>query len=332
MTMAVSATDIAAEGTRPTVAFVLSRANPPQLGPTLERYFHVHGLPDTDAVARSVAGFADKVRALVTTTVAGADRRLIAALPNLELVVCLGGHVDRIDRQAAGARGIPVTNTPNVSSPDVADLAIALMLGIARRVCESDRFVRAGRWTTTSMPFGRRVNGKRLGIVGLGTIGSIVARRAEGFDMEIAYFGRAAKKGIPYRFYDDVVQMAADVDFLTLHCKSGPETRHLVDARVLKALGPEGFLINAARGEVVDERALIQALRDGTIAGAGLDVFENEPCVSPEFTGLDNVVVQAHHGAYTVETKQIMTDLALANLQAHFAGKPLVTPVSDAAH
>ena len=332
MTATQAATAVVSEGERPTVAFVLSRANPPQLGPTLERHFHVHGLPDTTAIAGSVASFSDKVRALVTTTVAGADRGLIAALPNLELIVCLGGHVDRIDRQAAGARGIPVTNTPNVSAPDVADLAIALMLGIARRVCESDRFVRAGRWTTNTMPFGRRVNGKRLGIVGLGTIGSIVARRAAGFDMEIAYHGRAAKPGVPYRFYDDVAEMAADVDFLTLHCKSGPETRHLVDARVLKALGPEGFLINAARGEVVDETALIQALRGRTIAGAGLDVFENEPHASREFMDLDNVVVQAHHGAYTVETKQIMTDLALANLQAHFAGKPLVTPVADGGH
>ncbi len=320
------------ESATATVAYVLSRANPPQLGPTLERHFRVHGLPDTADIADSVAGFADTVQALVTTTVAGADRRLIEALPNLELIVCLGGHVDRIDRQAAAARHIPLTNTPNVSAPDVADLAIALMLGIARRVCESDRFVRAGRWKKSPMPFGRRVNGKRLGIVGLGNIGRIVARRAEGFDMQIAYYGRGPKAGVPYRFYDDLATMAAEVDFLTLHCQSGPETCRLIDARVLKALGPEGFLINAARGEVVDEKALIQALRERTIAGAGLDVFENEPNISTEFMDLDNVVVQAHHGAYTVETKQIMTDLALANLQAHFAGKPLVTPVAVGGH
>ena len=329
MTTTAPAASLATGQGRPTVAYVLSRANPPQLGPTLERHFAVHGLPDTDAIAASVAGFAADVRALVTTTVAGADARLIAALPKLELIVCLGGHVDRIDRQAAAARHIPVTNTPNVSAPDVADLAIALMLAISRRVCESDRFVRSGRWATQSMPFGRRVNGKRLGIVGLGTIGSIVARRAAGFDMEIAYHGRAPKPGVPYRFYGDVAAMAADVDYLTLHCQSGPETRHLVEARVLKALGPEGFLINAARGQVVDEPALIRALRDRSIAGAALDVFENEPNVSPAFMDLDNVVVQAHHAAYTVETKQIMTDLALANLQAHFAGQPLVTPVAD---
>jgi lactate dehydrogenase-like 2-hydroxyacid dehydrogenase len=172
------------------------------------------------------------------------------------------------------------------------------------------------------------VNGKRLGVVGLGSIGRIVARRAQAFDMEVVYHGRRPKDDVPYRYYGDVAEMAADVDFLTLHCKSGPETRHLVDARVLKALGPQGFLINVARGTVVDEAALIRALRDGTIAGAGLDVFENEPDIAPAFRELDNVVLQAHHGAFTFETKQIMSDTTVANLVAHFAGKPLPSPVA----
>ena len=313
---------------RPAIALVLAAGNPPQLRPLLAEHFQVHDVPMSDDMSLSVAAFAGEVRALVTSTLVGADRRLIDALPNLELIACTGGHVDRIDRQVTAARNIRLANVPGASAPDVADLAIALMLAVARRVCESDRFVRSGRWSKSPMPFGRRVNGKRLGIVGLGSIGRIVARRAEAFDMQIAYHGRGPKAGVPYRFYDDVATMAADVDFLSLHCKSGPETHHLIDARVLKALGPDGFLINAARGTVVDQPALIAALRDGAIAGAGLDVFAEEPNVPAELLALDNVVVQSHHGAFTFETKQIMCDTTVANLKAHFAGETLPNPVS----
>ncbi len=311
---------------KPAIALVLDGANPPQLRPLLEAHFQVHGIPVSDGMSRSVAAFAGEIRALVTATLVGADHRLIGALPRLELIACTGGHVDRIDRQAAAVRNIRLARVPGASAPDVADLAIALMLAVARRVCESDRFVRAGRWTKSPMPFGRRVNGKRLGIVGLGSIGRIVARRAEAFDMQVVYHGRGPKDGVPYRYYDDVAAMAADVDFLSLHCKSGPETRHMIDAKVLRALGPDGFLINAARGAVVDQPALIRALRDGTIAGAGLDVFTDEPDVPTELMAFDNVVVQPHHGAFTHETKQIMSDTTLANLLAHFAGRPVPHP------
>jgi len=319
-------TTCASASSKPAIALVLDGANPPQLRALLDAHFHVHEVPVSDDMSRSVGAFAGEVRALVTATLIGADRRLIDALPGLELIACTGGHVDRIDRSAAAARNIRLAHVPGASAPDVADLAIALMLAVSRRVCESDRFVRAGRWIESPMPFGRRVNGKRLGIVGLGSIGRIVARRAEAFDMQVVYHGRGPKDGVPYRFYDDAAAMAAEVDVLSLHCKAGPETRHMVDARVLRALGPDGFLINAARGSVVDQSALIWALRDGVIAGAGLDVFADEPDVPAELLALDNVVVQPHHGAFTHETKRIMCETTVANLLAHFAGRPLPHP------
>ena len=225
---------------KPAIALVLDGANPPQLRPLLATHFQVHDVPVSDDMSQSVAAFAGEVRALVTATLVGADSRLIAALPRLELIACTGGHVDRIDRQAAAARHIRLAHVPGASAPDVADLTIALMLAVTRRVCESDRFVRSGRWPQSPMPFGRRLNGKRLGIVGLGSIGRIVARRAAAFDMPVVYHGRAAQQHVPYRFYADITAMASDVDVLSLHCKSTPETRLLVDARVLRALGPEG--------------------------------------------------------------------------------------------
>ena len=326
--MTTAATDRPSDRPKPAIAFVLAGANPPQLGPMLEEHFRVHQLPVVEDMSREVTAFAEDVRALVTATLVGADKRLIDALPNLELIVCTGGHVDHIDRDAAWARGIHITNAPGVSAPDVADMSIALMLAVARRLCEGDRFVRTGHWLRGDMPLGRRVYGRKLGIVGLGGIGRIVARRAEGLEMDIAYYGPNPKEGVSYPHYEDVTRLAADVDFLTLHCKSGPATRHLIDAEVLRALGPDGFLINAARGDVVDEAALIQALKDGTIAGAGLDVYENEPHVPEELLGMDNVVLGAHHSAYSFEAKQIMADLTLANVRAHFDGKPLVTPVT----
>jgi lactate dehydrogenase-like 2-hydroxyacid dehydrogenase len=313
---------------RPSIALVRSPPNPPQLEGMLEAHFDVHILPHVKNLAAEVKNGAETARALITGTLVGADKRLIDAMPQLELIACIGGHVDHIDVDAARARGIAISNTPNASAPDVADMTIGLMLMVSRGLCVGDRFVRDGKWLTDSSPFTHRVNGKRLGIVGLGGIGGIVAHRAEGFDMEISYHGRAPKADVPYRFFGDLLEMARHVDFLSLHCKAIPETRHLVNRTVLQALGPKGFLINAARGMIVDEAALIQALQDGTIAGAGLDVFANEPHVPAELIAMDNVVLQAHHAAYTFETKEIMADVTLANLRAHFSGAPLVTPVT----
>jgi lactate dehydrogenase-like 2-hydroxyacid dehydrogenase len=209
----------------------------------------------------------------------------------------------------------------------VADFAIAHLLAVARRVAEGDDFVRAGRWPSGPMPFSTRVTGKTLGIVGLGQIGRIVARRAEGLDMTVCYHQPEPKPGVPYRYFADVVELARHVDFLSLHCPAGPETRHLIDRAVLEALGPQGILVNVARGLVVDEAALIEALAGGTIAGAGLDVFEDEPHVPERLRAMANVVLSPHTGAFTEEAKAQMLDVSVANLDAHFAGQPLISPV-----
>lgn len=311
---------------RPEIAFIYG-THPPQLEGLLRERYHLHPLTPGKNLARDAAAIGGNVRALVTTTLIGATVEEINAFPNLEVIICTGGHIDRIDQAAAKVRGIPITNTPNTSAPDVADMALTLMLAVARQLIPARNFIESGGWKKGAMPYGHRVSHRRLGIIGMGFIGRTFARRAEGLEMDIAYHGRAPKPDLPYTYYDDPLKLAADVDYLSLHCSVTPETQGMVDSRMLEALGPEGFLINTARGEVVDQSALIQALKNGTIAGAGLDVYVDEPNVPPELLEMPNVVVQPHHGAFTVEGKVIVVDMALDNLAAHFAGKPLVTPV-----
>lgn len=312
---------------KPEILLVLAPSNPPRIIPALEEHYVVHLLPMVDDMAEVAARLGAQVRALVTTTQAGADAALIDVLPKLEIIACPGAHVDAIDRAAARKRGIAVTNAPGVSAPDVADFAIAHLLAVARGIAEGDDFVRAGHWTSGPKSFSTRVAGKTLGIVGLGEIGRIVARRAEGLDMTICYHEPERMSDVPYRYFDDVVELARHVDFLSLHCHAGPETRHLIDRTVLEALGPRGILINMARGLVVDEDALVEALETGVIAGAGLDVFENEPHVPESLCAMPNVVLSPHKGAFTEETKAQMLDAVLTNLHAHFAGQPLISPV-----
>ena len=299
--------------------------DPPQMLPALEEHFTVH--VQMDAHLSNVLPAAERVRALVTGTMVGADKRLIDSLDKLEIVACTGGHVDRIDIAAARARGIPLTYAPAISAPDVADLGLALILGVSRRLIEGHRFVRDGRWLDGGMGFGRRVGGKKVGILGLGNIGRLVARRVLAFDMEVCYSDIERKDEVPYPFYDDLVEMARQVDFLVINCSESPETHHLVDMPVLEALGPQGVLINVARGSIVDEAALIKALTLGVIAGAGLDAFEDEPNVPEAMFAMDNVILQAHVGAFTNEAKSEMVDVTLTNLLNHFAGEPLLTPV-----
>jgi lactate dehydrogenase-like 2-hydroxyacid dehydrogenase len=230
---------------------------------------------------------------------------------------------------AARERGIAVTHTPSVLNDDVADLALGLMLAVARRIPQADRFVRDGRWPAGPMPLARKVSGSRLGIVGLGRIGQAIARRAEAFGMRIAYTARSEKPGLAYPYFPTPQALAAQVDFLIVITPGGAATRKLIDAQVLKALGPQGYLINVARGSVVDEQALIEALQDGGIAGAALDVFENEPDVPQALRSLDNVVLTPHTASATAQTRQAMANLVLDNLRAHFAGQPLPTPVPE---
>jgi hydroxypyruvate reductase len=217
-----------------------------------------------------------------------------------------------------------------VLNDEVADLALALMLSVARKVPQADRYVREGQWAEKgNMPLATKMSGKRLGIVGLGRIGKAIAARAQGFGMSIAYTGRTQQAGVTFPYFPSAKALAANVDFLVVITPGGEATRHMIDAEVLKALGPKGYLVNVARGTVVDEPALIEALQQRTIAGAGLDVFYNEPNVPAALRALDNVVLTPHMASATHETRQAMADLALHNLQAHFAGKPLLSPVPE---
>ena len=257
----------------------------------------------------------------------GVSERLMAALPNLEVIVQGSVGYDNIDLEAAQARGIAVANTPGVSANDVADLAMALLLNVARRVVEADMFVRVGRWHSGAMPLATSVGGKTAGIVGLGRIGSAIAKRAAAFDMRVVYHSRQQKEGVDYPYYEILEDMARDSDFLVLACSGGEGTQDLITYKILEALGAKGSLINVARGSVVREEDLLIALRNGSIAGAGLDVFADEPHVPEELFKMDNVVLTPHMADATLETRSKMGQLVLDNLQAYFLGQGLLTPV-----
>ncbi|MDP2238760.1 MAG: 2-hydroxyacid dehydrogenase [Burkholderiales bacterium] len=294
----------------------------------LEREFTVHKLwtaNDPDAFIKEVSG---RVRAMVTTGPAGFSSRHLDALPKLEIIACFGSGRAAMDLPAAKARGVVVTITEQSIAPSVADLAFGLIISVMRRICEADRYVRAGKWPQALFGPGRELGGKTCGIIGLGEIGKGVARRAEAFGMAVCYHGPRPKPDVAYPYYADLEPMARQTDCLVVTCPETPATRNLVDARILDALGPEGFLINVARGAIVDEPALIAALREGRIAGAGLDVFRDEPHVPAELVALDNVVMVPHIGSSTREVRENRTANLLANLRAHFSGKPVLTPIA----
>jgi hydroxypyruvate reductase len=296
--------------------------------PQIEAAYTVHDrLHELDPAAFAAA--APRIRAIAASGESKVPGALIAQLPALELISVMGVGYDGVDVAAAKARGVTVTHTPNVLNDDVADLAIGLMLSAARQLPAADRFVRGGLWLEGNMPLARKMSGARLGLVGMGRIGQAIAHRAIAFGMDIAYTARSAKADLPYRYFPTPLALAAEVDFLVLITPGGAATRKMIDAAVLKALGPRGFLVNVARGSVVDEQALIEALEAGTIAGAGLDVFEDEPRVPQRLLDLHKVVLTPHIGSATHATRQAMADLAANNLAAHFAGKPLLTPVPE---
>jgi hydroxypyruvate reductase len=273
------------------------------------------------------ASIAPRIRGIAASGESKVGADLLAQLPALEMISVFGVGYDGVDVAAARARGVPVTNTPDVLTEEVADLGIALMLSIARRIPQADKFVRAGSWPSGPFPLTRKVSGARLGIVGLGRIGQAIADRAAGFGMSIAYTTRTRRDDSPYTYYPSAAALAAEVDFLMVITPGGEGTRGLINAQVLAALGAKGYLINVARGSVVDQPALIHAVTTGVIAGAALDVFADEPNVPVELRECDNVVLTPHMASGTWETRGAMADLAFANLAAHFAGKPLLTPV-----
>jgi hydroxypyruvate reductase len=275
---------------------------------------------------RMLAEVGPRIRALVVQGSIGFTGELVAALPGLEIIALFGSN-KTLDLAPARERGIPVTNTPDSISEAVADLAMGLIIASMRRICECDRYVRTGTWPTTVPPVGREVRGKVCGVVGLGAIGRGVARRAEACGMTVRYQGPRRKADVAYPYHEDVLSLAHESDCLVVTCPSTPQTRNLIDARVLEALGAEGFLINVARGAIVDEEALIAALAEKRIAGAGLDVYRDEPQVPAALRALDNVVLTPHVGSTTFEVREERKRKLLANLRAHFSGQPLLSPV-----
>jgi lactate dehydrogenase-like 2-hydroxyacid dehydrogenase len=287
--------------------------------------FTIHDLTtaaDPDALLAEVG---PRIRGIAGGKVRAA---LMARLPALEIIANSGVGVDSIDMDVARARGIAVTNTPGVLDGAVAELTLGLMLALARDIPRADAFVRNGGWTGGTFPNGAELRGKTLGLIGLGRIGGRIATLASAFGMRILYHARNARPDQPHTHMPDLVQMARQSDWLVAIAPAGPATRGIVSAEVLAALGPQGRFVNVARGSLVDEPALITALQTRAIAGAALDVFENEPAIDPTFAALDNVVLSSHRGSHTGETRAAMDDMVVRNLLAHFAGQPLLSAVA----
>ncbi len=300
----------------------------PQSMEELAQFFTIHQLSMDKATWLDQAKpVAERVRFVQTTGFSGCPSALMTALPKLEIVGCMGVGVDAIDLAQAKQRGIAVTNTPEVLNDDVADLAIALLLMTARHLGLSERYVRDGRWKKLgNQALATKVSGKRLGIVGMGRIGKVIAKRAQAFDMDISYHARH-RADVPFRHYPDLLAMARAIDFMIVIVPGGPATKNLINAAVIEALGPKAIFVNVSRGSVVDEPALVAALVTGKLAGAGLDVFADEPNVPEALLKLDNVVLAPHVGSGTQETRGAMADLVVNNLRAHLDGKPLLTRV-----
>ena len=298
----------------------------PYVASRLGAAFVVHALPKDESGFAALSG----VRAIAMSgSKARLDDGLMARLPALEIIANFGVGYDSIDADAAAGRGIIVTNTPDVLTEEVADLAVGLLLGTIRQLPQADRYLRAGHWLNKPFPFTTSLRTRSIGIVGLGRIGKAVARRLEAFGVPIAYHGRSRQADVPYRYYPSLLAMAADVDTLVSVAPGGEQTRHLINADVLKALGPDGIVVNVGRGSVVDEAALIAALRDKVILSAGLDVFEDEPRVPAELIGMDHVMLLPHVGSASQHTREGMGQLQVDNLTSWFSGKGPLTPVAE---
>ncbi|MEC5344119.1 2-hydroxyacid dehydrogenase [Brenneria populi] len=305
---------------------ILKQASlPAQLDEELNALYDVY-----EYAALTPSGFsqlAEEFRVVITNGEAVVTREFINTLPNLALIAVFGVGYDGVDVAAAKARGIAVTHTPGVLTDDVADLALGLLLATSRQIVDAQTFIQQGGWKRQSYMWTRKVSGSTLGIIGLGRIGRAVAQRALGFNLTIAYTDRQAAHDVDFAFYPTVEALAAASDYLVVCTPGGSDTQCLVNGDVLRALGADGMLINISRGSVVDEQALIEALEQGTIAGAGLDVFAHEPNVPAGLLGKPNVVVTPHMASATWSTRGEMSRLVMENVNAWFAGQALVTPI-----
>ena len=300
----------------------LSRAHQARLG---ERY-DVHYAPEAPDRAAAIAAHGTRIRAVLTIGVLGLSAEEMAAMPALELVCCMGAGYEMVDIAAARARGIALANGQGTNDDCVADHAFGLVISAVRNFRQLDRLCREGVWRL-AIPQPPNVSGKKLGILGLGTIGQKIAKRAGGFDMAIGYHNRSPKEGVPHRYFDSLKALAAWADVLVCAAPGGAATRHMVNAEVLDALGPQGFLVNIGRGSVVDTEALAAALRDRRIAGAGLDVYESEPARPEALVGLDNLIITPHMAGWSPEATQASFERFLANADGHFAGRGVVSPI-----
>lgn len=315
--------------TKPTLLQLFTLPILPSAQERLEQHFNVLRLWEADDPNALIQAHADEVEALIASTFFPARAPLLDQLPRLKAIFNLGVGYDGIDVVLAHSRDIQVSNTPDVLNDCVADLTWGLILATVRGMGRAERFVREGKWQSSlaALPLGRRVTGKRLGIVGLGRVGLAVAQRATGFSMDVRYHNRRPRSDVAWAYESNLLALAKWADILVVATVGGDETRHLINRPVLDALGPEGYLINVARGSVVDEPALIEALSNGTIAGAGLDVFESEPHVPEALKALDNAVLMPHIASATLETRQAMVNLMVENAESFARTGKVLTPV-----
>ncbi len=281
---------------------------------------------DPEATIRAMGS--DVQAILSTYNGPGVSAKMMEALPNLEVIAQYGVGYDNIDIAAAKVRGITVTNTPGVLTNDTADLALALLLAVSRRVAEADMFIRAGKWGAASFPLGTALSGKTAAVIGMGRIGQAIAQRLAAFGMNVIYHGPRKKDNVSYGYEPDFIKCLNKSDYVVLACAATPDTKNMMNRAALSAMKSSAFLINIARGSVVDQDVLVEKLVNRSIAGAGLDVFAMEPHVPAELKSLDNVVLTPHIGSATIETRHIMGQLVLDNLRAYFDGNPVLTPVA----
>ncbi|HEX9170400.1 MAG TPA: 2-hydroxyacid dehydrogenase [Roseiarcus sp.] len=276
-----------------------------------------------------LAEWGPRIRAIALASHVRADETYMRRFPNLEIISSFGVGYDHIDGKAAERLGIIATNTPGVLDDEVADTALGLVLMTVRQLPQAERYLRAGLWPKGAYPLTPSLRGRTVGIIGLGRIGKAIATRISGFGLDVVYHGRNPQAGVAYRYYPSLIEMAKASDILIVVAPGGPTTRHIVNGEVLEALGADGVLINIARGSLVDETALIEALKTGKILAAGLDVYEDEPNVPAELIALENAVLLPHVGSASVKTRQAMAECLVGNIFAWADGKPPLTPVSE---
>lgn len=310
---------------------VLIGASKPVIVDGLTPHTNLHKLFEQKDQEAYLAEIAPKVRGLaVAYTANKVDAAFMSRFPRLEIVSSFGVGYDHVDAKWAGEHGIIVTNTPDVLNEEVADTTLGLLLCTVREFPQADRYVRAGKWAEKAFPLSKAtLRDRTVGMVGMGRIGKAIARRLDAFGVPVVYHSRNPQKDVSYKYYPDLVAMARDVDTIILIVPGGASTKNLINKSVLEALGPRGILINMARGSVVDEPALIEALRSGTIMAAGLDVFVNEPHVPKELIEMENVVLFPHLGSASEYTRRAMDQLVVDNLLAWFSGNPPLTPVPE---